>query len=243
VVNDLREMQNEYSDLTIIIPTLNEEESIPIILAEINKYAPKAKVIIADDGSTDRTKKLTESFEGEIEVLFLDRGNEKIHGLTISVLDAIKNCKTSKFLVMDGDLQHPPDKITDFYEVLNKEYDLVGGKRIKVLGKWPFHRRLMSIIASVAGKISLFVRRRNRVKDIMSGFFASKTDLWKKIIGENEDDFTLEGYKVLFDFLKIYPSKLKISHVDYVFGIRGYGESKISSKVIWLYFKSLFKKA
>ena len=101
----------------------------------------------------------------------------------------------------------------------------------------------MSIIASLAGKISLFIRRRNRVKDIMSGFFASKTELWKKIIADKEDEFTLEGYKVLFDFLKIYPFKLKINHVDYVFGIRDYGESKISGKVIWLYFKSLFKKS
>lgn len=101
----------------------------------------------------------------------------------------------------------------------------------------------MSIIASLAGKTSLFIRRKNRVKDVLSGFFASKTELWQKLLEEKEDEFTLEGYKVLFDFLKIYPSKLKISHVDYVFGIRGYGESKINSKVIWLYFKSLFKKA
>ncbi len=235
-------MVNEYSDLTIIIPTLNEEESIPILLKNINKLVPKAKIIIADDGSTDKTKELTEGFDAEIDVFFLDRTNEEIHGLTVSVLDAIKRCKTSMFLVMDGDLQHPPDKITNFYEVLKKDYDLVGGRRIKVLGKWPLHRRLMSIIASIAGKTSLFIRKRNRVKDIMTGFFASKTELWKEIIEEKENEFTLEGYKVLFDFLKIYPSKLKISHVDYVFGIRGHGESKISGKIIWLYFKSLFKK-
>ena len=235
-------MENEYSDLTIIIPTLNEEESIPILLEKINKHVPKTNVIVADDGSTDKTKELTETFDAGIDVFFLDRTNEKIHGLTVSVLNAIKSCKTSMFLVMDGDLQHPPDKITAFYELLKKDNDLVGGRRIKVLGKWPLHRRLMSIIASVAGKISLFIRKRNRVKDIMSGFFASKTELWKEILEEKENEFTLEGYKVLFDFLKIYPSKLKISHVDYVFGIRGHGESKISSKIIWLYFKSLFKK-
>lgn len=236
-------MESDYSDLTIIIPTLNEEESIPIILEKINKYTPKSRVIIADDGSTDKTKELAEAFEGEIDVFFLDRSSENIHGLTVSVLDAIQNCITSMFLVMDGDLQHPPDKITDFYKILKGDYDLVGGRRIKVLGRWPLHRRLMSIIASVAGKISLFIRRRNRVKDIMSGFFASKTELWRKTIEEKQNEFTLEGYKVLFDFLKIYPSKLKINHVDYVFGIRGYGESKISGKVIWLYFKSLFKKS
>ncbi|NPD87864.1 MAG: glycosyltransferase [Asgard group archaeon] len=236
-------MEKTYADLTIIIPTLNEEEAITIILHKIDECVSKTNIIIADDGSTDRTKELVESFDGSIDVLFLDRKEKKIHGLTISVLDAIKNCKTPMFLVMDGDLQHPPDKIKDFYDILKKDYELVGGRRIKVLGKWPLHRRLMSIMASSAGKISLFLRRKNKVKDIMSGFFASKTELWQKLLVEKETEFTLEGYKVLFDFLKIYPSKLKIGHVDYVFGIRGYGESKISSKVIWLYFKSLFKKA
>ena len=77
----------------------------------------------------------------------------------------------------------------------------------------------------------------------MSGFFGSKKELWEPIINKEREKFTLEGYKVLFDFLKIYPEKLKISYVDYVFGTRDYGESKISSRIIWLYFKSLFKKS
>jgi dolichol-phosphate mannosyltransferase len=228
--------------LTIIIPTLNEQDSILILLQKLNNEVPNAKVIISDDGSIDKTKQLVESFEGEILVHFLDRKKKKIHGLTISVLDAIKICETPLFLVMDGDLQHPPDKIVDFYNTLKENYDLVGGRRRKVLGKWPIHRRMMSFIASYAGKISLFIRRRNRTKDIMSGFFASKTDVWMELLKNKEAEFTLEGYKVLFDFLRIYPSKLKINHVDYIFGIRGYGESKISNKIIWLYFKSLFKK-
>ena len=84
------------------------------------------------------------------------------------------------------------------------------------------------------------IRRRNTVKDIMTGLYGSKTELWKEVISENRERFTLEGYKVLFDFLKIHPEKLKIGYVDYVFGTRRTGESKITKKVIWLYFKSLF---
>jgi len=233
----------DFSDLTIIIPTLNEENSIPTLLSEIEKNVPKTNVIISDDGSRDRTKEHAESYEGDINVVFLDREKEKIHGLTISVLDAIKKCQTSLFLVMDGDLQHPPEAIPDFYELLKKKKDLVVGRRIKILGKWPIHRRIISFVATSFGKLSLLVRGKNRTKDIMTGFFASKKKIWTSDIKKNLNRFTLEGYKVLFDFLKIYPSKLNIGEVDYVFGIRYHGESKISSKVIWLYFKSLFKKA
>ncbi|MFW9852797.1 MAG: glycosyltransferase, partial [Candidatus Thorarchaeota archaeon] len=199
--------------------------------------------IVSDDGSTDRTSELVTTFDGNLDVLFLDRKKEKIHGLTISVLDAIKTCKTPYFLVMDGDLQHPPEAIVEFYKLLGENNDLVAGNRIKVVGKWPLHRKLMSYIAALMGKITLILKRRNSIKDIMTGFFGSKTELWESIINKEWEKFTLEGYKVLFDFLKIYPEKLKISYVDYVFGTRDYGESKITSRIVWLYFKSLFKKS
>ncbi len=231
------------SDFTIIIPTLNEEKSIGILLSEIEKCAPETKVIVSDDGSTDRTSELVTAFDGNLDVLFLDRKKEQIHGLTISVLDAIKTCKTPYFLVMDGDLQHPPEAIVNFYRSLDENNDLVAGNRIKVVGKWPIHRKLMSYIAGLMGKMTLVLKKRSSIKDIMTGFFGSKRELWEPIIDKEKEKFTLEGYKVLFDFLKIYPEKLKISYVDYVFGTRDFGESKITSKIIWLYFKSLFKKS
>jgi len=231
------------SDFTIIIPTLNEEKSIRILLSEIEKCAPETKIIVSDDGSTDCTSELVTTFDGNLDVLFLDRKKEQIHGLTISVLDAIKTCKTTYFLVMDGDLQHPPEAIVKFYRLLYENNDLVAGNRIKVVGKWPLHRKLMSYIAALMGKITLILKRRNSIKDIMTGFFGSKKELWESIINKEGEKFTLEGYKVLFDFLKIYPEKLKISYVDYVFGTRDHGESKITSRIVWLYFKSLFKKS
>jgi len=98
----------------------------------------------------------------------------------------------------------------------------------------------MSYTAIFLGRLALAIRRRNTVRDIMTGLYGSKTNLWKEVLSEDREKFTLEGYKVLFDFLKIYPQKLKIGYVDYVFGTRRTGESKITKKVIWLYFKSLF---
>jgi dolichol-phosphate mannosyltransferase len=231
------------SDFTIIIPTLNEEKSIGILLSEIEKCVPEAKIIVSDDGSIDRTSELVTTFDGNLDVLFLDRKKEEIHGLTISVLDAIKACKTPYFLVMDGDLQHPPEAIVEFFLLLDENNDLVAGNRIKVVGKWPIHRKIMSYIATIMGKMTLVLKRKNLIKDIMTGFFGSKKELWGPIINKEKEKFTLEGYKVLFDFLKIYPEKLKINYVDYVFGTRDYGESKISSRIIWLYFKSLFKRS
>ena len=232
--------KENFSKLTVIVPTLNEEKNIGTLLTLLDEIAPKCNVIVSDDGSKDRTGEIVENFEGTINTFFLDRMDEDIHGLTISVLDAIANCSTPFFLVMDGDLQHPPEVVPEFFKLLKKEYDLVAGNRIEVVGKWGLYRKLMSFIASFLGSLALFLRRRNRIKDIMTGFYASRTDIWKKTLEQSKESFTLEGYKVLFDFLKIYKPKLKIGHVNYTFGTRHSGESKISKKVIWLYFKSLF---
>ena len=229
-----------YSNLTIIIPTLNEEKSMEQLLGLIEKYTPNVNIIVSDDGSKDKTKEIVESYKGNINTVFLDRKNKEIHGLTISVIDGITICKTPFFMVMDGDLQHPPEVIPKFYEMLVQGYELVVGNRIEVAGKWGIHRKIMSYTAILLGKIALAIRRRNRVKDIMTGLYGSKTDLWREIIYKESKKFTFEGYKVLFDFLKIYPQKLKIGYVDYIFGTRSSGESKITKRIIWLYFKSLF---
>jgi dolichol-phosphate mannosyltransferase len=236
----MTETKLDFSNLTVIIPTLNEEKSLGELLSLIDENCPGCKVIVSDDGSKDKTKDITESCEGKIETLFLDRKEEEIHGLTVSVLDAILICSTPYFLVMDGDLQHPPNAIPGFLQLLQEEYELVAGNRIEIIGKWGIYRKLMSFVARLLGKLALIFRRRNRVKDVLSGLFASRTQIWKDFIEEKRHKFILEGYKVLFDFLKNYPRKLKVGHVDYVFGTRLSGESKISKKVIWLYFKSLF---
>lgn len=236
----MKPSNENYSNLTVIIPTLNEEKTISVLLEKIERIIPRANVIVADDGSGDKTKELVEDFEGNINVRFLDRKSEQVHGLTISVLDAIMDCQTKYFLVMDGDLQHPAESLPQFYKKLEDGFNLVAGNRVEVIGKWPIHRKLMSYVARWLGSFALIVRRRNRVKDIMSGLFASETNTWKQTISDHREDFVLDGYKVLFDFLKLHKMKLEVSHVNYVFGTRNYGESKINKKIIWKFFKSLF---
>ena len=54
----------EYSDLTVIIPTLNEEGNISSIIRELAKRYAGVHVIVSDDGSTDKTKKEAETHHG-----------------------------------------------------------------------------------------------------------------------------------------------------------------------------------
>jgi len=231
----------DYSDTTVIIPTLNEEKNIGKLLELIEKNCPKIYVIVSDDGSKDMTQQIVRKKSAKNRRIFLlDRSSKKIKGLTASIIDGAKSCKTDFMVVIDGDLQHPPEKIPEIVRKLREGFDVVIGKRIKVLGHWAFHRQLMSKTAILMGKLRLLLKGM-WVNDVVSGFFGTRTELFKKVVSESENKFEPKGYKVLFDYLKNTKGKIRIGYVDYIFGLRKGGTSKISKKHIWLYFKSMFK--
>lgn len=221
--------------ITLIIPTLNEEGNIPLLLKRMFSLPLDARVIVVDDGSTDRTREIVESFGSK--VYFLDRNKEEIHGLTVSVLDGIKCADTEYLIMMDGDFQHPPKKIKEIVKLLNEGYGLVVGIRSNVPG-WSFSRRVMSKVAEYLARLRLLISNKQGCNDVLSGFFGMRTDLAKKMAKTAR--FEEEGYKILFDMLKALPNDVKIAEVPYVFGSRKGGSSKISLKHIALFFKSLF---
>ena len=226
-----------YSDITIIIPTLNEARNIGDLLMMLLRSYKGAKAIVADDGSGDGTRGIVQRIgRKHRSVIFLDRRSSGTHGLTASVLDAALNVKTAYFVVMDGDMQHPPEKVAEIVEKLRRGCDIVIGTRTKVEGGWPAQRKLMSVIATTAARIRLM----KNVKDPMSGFFGAKAGLLRKAIAKSSGRFEREGYKALFDLLKILPNA-KTCEVPYVFGERLRGESKIGQKQVFSFVRSLLK--
>ncbi len=226
---------NPLTSVTIIIPTLNEEKNIGMLLSLVTTQYPGIKIIVADDGSKDQTKVIVDKFKN---ILFIDRKNEKIKGLTASIIDGIFHTKTKFFIVMDGDLQHPPEKLKEFVVALNKGVNIVVGVRRKVLVFWPWYRRLMSHSATLAGMIRLAIYGVH-CKDILSGFFAMKTKDAVRILTKKQRAFQPKGYKILFDFLKNMRC-IDVVSVYYDFGLRDGGKSKMGLKVVYYYFRSLF---
>jgi rSAM/selenodomain-associated transferase 2 len=90
--------------LSIIIPTLNEEQALPATLCNITECAPDAEVIIVDGGSTDNTSNIVAAFK-ELPVLWLTsprgRGNQMNAGATRATGDVI--------LFLHADTQLPPE--------------------------------------------------------------------------------------------------------------------------------------
>ena len=136
---------------------------------------------------------------------------------------------------MDGDLQHPPEKIKEIVRELRKGNDLVAGARRKVF-EWSLDRRIISKVATWLGKTRLLLKGAT-CDDILSGFFGIKTKIIQEI---NKNRFEIQGYKILFDILKNIDKNTKIKNIYYEFGMRKRGHSKIGLKQVISFLKALF---
>lgn len=225
-----------YKDITLILPTLNEERNIQKLIKTVNSLYPGIRIIVADDGSTDKTQQIAGEFQN---VAVLDRSSKRVKGLTASVIDAFRLAKTRNIIVMDADFQHPPEKIREIADSL-KCNDLVIGARERVANEWPLRRKLVSWGGDALARTRLALKPFICL-DTMSGFFGIKASLFRNILSKKGKRFEKKGYKVLFEILKYLPKKTNIGHVNYVFGERKQGQTKIRPKHIFYHLKSLFK--
>lgn len=227
---------DDYSNLTIIVPTLNEEKNIKTLLGKLKGYS-NAAVIVVDDGSSDDTLQIAKKSGAGV----IDRKNREIKGITASVLEGIGKTKTKYFIVMDSDLQHPPEKVGELFSLLREGNDLVVAWRISVPG-WGLHRRAISVGAEILGKARLILGKNPIPRDILSGFFGGETELVKKSITQNPRRFVGGGYKVLFDLIKgMEAGKTRIGEIGYTFGMRAGGSSKIGPRHVVFYLYSVFR--
>ena len=214
---------------TVILPTYNEEGNIVNMITAIKELHPDFHVLIMDDNSTDHSKELVDALDFQNVRFFVRDPNDR--GLTASICQGIVESDTEFFINMDSDFQHPVSSIDQIYKNLCEGHDLCIGVRKDRLALG-FKRWLGSWMVHILASLTLFFRRKKRTKDIMSGLFGGKTDMFRKVILEHGSEFEMKGFKALLDILKFAPPKIDIGEITYEFGKRLEGESKISSRVV-----------
>lgn len=129
-------------DVSVVVPLLNEEESLPELCAWIKKVADdnnySYEVILIDDGSTD------ESW-GVIEQLSVANPNikgikfQRNYGKSAALNEGFRSAKGDVVITMDADLQDSPDEIPELRRMIVEDgFDLVSGwkkKRFDPLSK------------------------------------------------------------------------------------------------------------
>ena len=121
-------------DVSIVIPTFNEQDSIKKIIidtfstfAKINR---NAEVIVVNDGSTDQTKSNVESLiETQDNLILINISRNR--GKSAALMDGFMVAKGRYIGFIDADYQFVPSDFVEFIEILdNDEADLVNGYRM-----------------------------------------------------------------------------------------------------------------
>ncbi len=216
---------------SIIIPTYDEVRNIDRMIARLLDLYPGAKILVMDDNSKDGTIDLVSSISAREPSTSLIVRAPNDRGLTAAVMDGITRVSTPYYIVMDADFQHPPESLGGIMSALEGGADLVIGKRQhkEALG---WRRKFSSNAAQFLAHTYLIMHRQPHPADIMSGLFGARTAMSQKIVEENGKVFERKGFKVLFDILKFVPRGIKVEEVQYQFGDRAGGQSKLSSTII-----------
>jgi glycosyltransferase involved in cell wall biosynthesis len=118
-------------DISVIVPLLNEEESLPELTAWIdrvmNDHQFSYEVIMVDDGSTDRSWEVIESLH-EKNNRFKGIRFQRNYGKSAALNEGFKTCQGNVVITMDADLQDDPDEIPALYQMITRGgFDLVSG--------------------------------------------------------------------------------------------------------------------
>jgi dolichol-phosphate mannosyltransferase len=123
-------------NISIIIPAYNEEENIPLIYAELQKVFSvlrkdyEFEIFFINDGSSDGTLMAIRKLSSEdVNVKFVDFSRN--FGKEVATTAGINNCSGDACIIIDADLQHPPELIPDFIAKWEKGGEVVVGIRNK----------------------------------------------------------------------------------------------------------------
>lgn len=219
---------------SIIVPTYNEKENISELFERIDSAMRsdyEYEIIVVDDDSPDETWRIASEYSDQYPVNVVRREGEK--GLATAVLRGVEEASYEIEVVIDADLQHPPEKIPELVSKIENGADIsIGSRYVKEgsSGDFGFFREMMSRGADFIAK-TIFRDVRD-VSDIQTGFFAFR----KKILDGMDLDPT--GYKILLEIL-VQADYNRVEEVGYEFGDRKGGESKLGVGTILSYLRHL----
>ncbi|MFH1633100.1 MAG: polyprenol monophosphomannose synthase [Chloroflexota bacterium] len=218
--------------LTVVVPTYNEAESLPVVASALfDLPLTGLKLIVVDDGSPDGTGDIAESlkdlYPGRLSVIHrsgkLGLGTAYIQGFRQALDDGAEAVAQ-----MDADLSHPPEKLVEMLAAL-QTCDMVIGSRYVARGcvdeRWPLWRKGLSSFGNFYARKILGLR----VRDTTGGFRVWKRDT---LLGMPLERVRSNGYAFQIEMTYI-ATRLSFTflEVPIYFADRRWGQSKMSLRI------------
>ncbi len=220
-------------DVSVIVPALNEAENLPILLPRIAQVLAERsyEVIVIDDDSKDRTTEVCAELAARYPLKLIVRKG-CTDGLSGAVLKGMETALGATFIVMDADLQHPPESIPALIVGLDAGAEFVIGSRYvpgaTTAERWGALRKLNSFFATLLARP--FAGHTN---DPMSGFFALRRATYLSAAR-----LTPLGYKIALELMCKTRAR-DVREIPIHFSTREHGHSKLTLKQQFRYLEHL----
>ncbi len=146
-------------DLSLVLPIYNEEEVIPELLQRLEAFLTSLdttwEVVFVDDGSVDRSRELLQiacDRDSRLKLVSFSRN----FGHQIAITAGVDHARGEAVVVMDADLQDPPEVVAEMLERFREGYEVVYAVRRRRQGEGFFKLataklfyRLLSLLVGV----------------------------------------------------------------------------------------------
>lgn len=212
-------------EVSIIVPTLNEAANVAPLCAALDQAMRAAghdsyEIVFVDDHSADATADHARQLESETDGRVRLLSRQGVRSLSGAVIDGFACARGEVMVVMDADLQHPPEVVPRLLAAM------AGGANVAVASRYApggdseldWFRNLFS--RGCTRLVRLCLGRRFRVSDPLSGFFA----LRRNVVAKRR--LAGSGFKILMEVLACGEYR-EVREVPFRFLQRERGKSKL----------------
>jgi dolichol-phosphate mannosyltransferase len=228
-------------DYSILLPTYNERQNLPLIIYLIMKVVESHKlsleVVVVDDNSPDGTQDVVQN----LQKIYPSR--IKLHkrpgklGLGSAYRDGLKYCEGKYIILMDADLSHHPKFIPEFIQKQKEtKANIVTGTRYVSQGGvfgWDLRRKLTSRVANFIADFLL----DPKCTDLTGSFRLYERDVLEVLMNKVKS----KGYAFQMEvIIRAREEKYEIAEVPITFVDRIFGESKLGTNEVVTYLKGVW---
>ena len=143
--------------LSVVAPCYNEQDVLPEFLrrvgAVLDELGGTAEIVLVDDGSHDRTwQVMTDAAAGDPRIVAVRLMRN--HGHQLALTAGLSVCRGERILIIDADLQDPPELLREMMALMDQGADMVYGQRRQRDGETLFKRATAAAFYRLIGRMT-----------------------------------------------------------------------------------------
>ncbi len=214
----------------VIIPTYQERENLPLIVARVRASVPEADILVADDGSPDGTGEVADQIALDDEhVHVLHRASKQ--GLGAAYIAGFRwglERGYGALVEMDADGSHQPEQLPTLLAALQTADVALGSRWVRggTVRNWPKSREALSRSANTYARVLLGIP----IRDATGGYRAYRARVLRSF---ELDAVRSQGYCFQIELtLRALRSGFRVVEVPIEFVERQHGASKMSRAIV-----------